>query len=53
MQAGAMDWDDLKLFPAGARFSRLADAARSVRLDATTIGRRIQRLERALAARAS
>ena len=43
-----MDWDDLKLFLAVARSSRLADAARSVGLDATTIGRRIQRLERAL-----
>ena len=43
-----MEWGDLKLFLAVARSGRLADAARSVGLDATTIGRRIQRLERAL-----
>ena len=43
-----MSWDDLKLFLAVARAGRLADAARSMRQDPTTIGRRLQRLESAL-----
>lgn len=43
-----MNWDDLRLFLAVARSSRLAGAARLIGQDATTIGRRLQRLERAL-----
>ena len=46
-----MNWDDLRLFLAVARSSRLASAASSVGQDATTIGRRIQRLERDLETR--
>ena len=43
-----MDWDDLKLFLAVARSGRLAEAAKSIGQDATTVGRRLSRLERAL-----
>ena len=43
-----MNWDDLKLFLAVARSSRLASAAKVVGQDATTVGRRLQRLEREL-----
>lgn len=42
------DWDDLRIFLAVARARRVAPAARSLGIDATTIGRRLQRLERAL-----
>lgn len=43
-----MNWDDLRLFLALVRSSRLASAARLVGLDATTVARRMQRLERTL-----
>lgn len=46
-----MNWDDLRIFLALARKGKLAQAAVSTGLDATTIGRRIARLETALGAR--
>ena len=45
-----MDWDDVRLFLALARAPRLGAAARRVGQDATTVSRRIQRLERQLQA---
>ncbi|WP_156680230.1 LysR family transcriptional regulator [Sphingomonas profundi] len=44
------DWDDLRIFLGVARARRLAPAARTLALDATTIGRRLGRLEAALGA---
>jgi DNA-binding transcriptional LysR family regulator len=44
------DWDDLRVFLAVARTRRIASAARVVGMDATTIGRRLGRLGRALEA---
>lgn len=41
-----MRWDDVRLFLALARTPRLSQAARRVGQDATTLSRRIQRLER-------
>lgn len=43
-----MNWDDLRIFLALARTGTLAAAARVSRQDATTISRRLQRLEKAL-----
>jgi DNA-binding transcriptional LysR family regulator len=42
------DWDDLRIFLAVARARRVAPAARMLGIDATTIGRRLARLEGAL-----
>jgi len=42
------DWDDLRVFLATARGGSFAAAASRLGMDATTVGRRIQRLERAL-----
>ncbi|WP_375194972.1 LysR family transcriptional regulator [Sphingobium sp.] len=42
------DWDDLRVFLAVARTRRMAPAARALGIDATTIARRIARLERNL-----
>jgi DNA-binding transcriptional LysR family regulator len=42
------DWDDLRVFLAVARTRKIAPAARSLGIDATTIARRLARLERAL-----
>ncbi|EQB31439.1 LysR family transcriptional regulator [Sphingobium ummariense] len=42
------DWDDLRVFLAVARARKLAPAARTLAMDATTIARRLGRLERAL-----
>jgi DNA-binding transcriptional LysR family regulator len=39
-----MHWDDLRIFLAVARVQKLAVAARSVGLDATTVSRRLDRL---------
>lgn len=39
-----MDWDDLRIFLAVARARKVAPAARSLGVDATTIGRRLTRL---------
>ncbi|MDF7777289.1 LysR family transcriptional regulator [Sphingomonas sp. AOB5] len=46
-----MNWDDLKLFLAVGRAGRLAIAAKAVGQDATTVSRRIRRLEQSLQAR--
>lgn len=43
-----VNWDDLRLFLAVARTSRLSTAARALGLDATTVGRRLDRLATAL-----
>ena len=40
-----MKWDDLKIFLAIARRRKLADAATELKIDITTISRRIKRLE--------
>ncbi len=45
-----MNWDDLKVFLAVARSQRLAVAAKSLGLDATTVSRRIERLSQNLGA---
>lgn len=45
------DWDDLRVFLAVARGESLSAAGRVLKLDAATVGRRIARLEAALAAR--
>lgn len=42
-----MDWNDLRIFLAVARAAQLARAARVLRIDATTVARRIRRLEAA------
>lgn len=46
-----INWDDLRIFLALARKGKLSLAAAATGLDATTIGRRISRLEAALDAR--
>jgi DNA-binding transcriptional LysR family regulator len=43
-----MNWDDLRVFLAVARSGQVARASPLLGLDATTVGRRIQRLEKAL-----
>ncbi|WP_408014330.1 LysR family transcriptional regulator [Rhizorhabdus dicambivorans] len=43
-----MRWDDLQFFLSLARTGLLAAAARQLEVDATTVGRRIRRLEREL-----
>jgi DNA-binding transcriptional LysR family regulator len=45
-----MNWDDLRVFLAVARAEGLSGAARGLRLDPATAGRRIARLERSLGA---
>ena len=44
----AMRWDDLQFFLTLARAGLLTTAARQLDVDATTVGRRIRRLERSL-----
>lgn len=44
----AMHWDDLQFFLSLARTGLLTTAARQLDVDATTVGRRIRRLERSL-----
>ncbi|WP_224363837.1 LysR family transcriptional regulator [Hyalangium versicolor] len=44
-------WDDLRYFLSIAREGSLAAAARTIRVDATTVGRRLAVLEKALGAR--
>lgn len=39
-----MHWDDLRIFLAAARSRTLSDAARKLGVDATTVGRRLERL---------
>lgn len=48
MQKHPMKWDDLRVFLAVARQSRLQSAGRSLGLDPATVGRRITALEEAL-----
>lgn len=45
------DWDDLKIFLAVARGESLSGAGKALRLDPATVGRRISKLEDAMAAR--
>lgn len=45
------DWDDLRIFLALARTKRMAPAAKALGMDATTISRRLARLEQALGTR--
>ena len=45
-----MDWDDLRIFLAVSRTESLSGAGRRLGMDASTIGRRIARLERAVGA---
>lgn len=51
MQKNPMRWDDLRVFLAVARQSRLQTAGRSLGLDPATVGRRITALEEALASK--
>lgn len=46
-----MNWDDLRIFLAVARAQRLSRAATALGMDATTIARRLRKLETALARR--
>ncbi|WP_439603518.1 LysR family transcriptional regulator, partial [Devosia sp.] len=46
-----MDWSDLPIFLAIARTGQLAKAAQALEIDATTAGRRLRRLEKALGER--
>src|SRR3546814_20620059 len=46
-----LNWDDLRIFLALARKAKLSHAARATGVDATTISRRIARLEAALGVR--
>ncbi|MFE3835684.1 LysR family transcriptional regulator [Pseudogemmobacter sonorensis] len=46
-----MDWDDLRVFLAVARGESLSAAARRLKIDAATVGRRVARLEEALGGR--
>ncbi len=46
-----MRWDDLRYLLAVARRGSLAEAARELRVDATTVGRRLTALEKALGTR--
>lgn len=45
-----LDWDDLRIFLAIARSKRIAEAARVLALDPTTVSRRLARLEDRLGA---
>ncbi|MBU3030406.1 LysR family transcriptional regulator [Paracoccus marinaquae] len=45
-----MDWDDLRIFLAVARAESLSGAGRRLAMDASTVGRRIARLEQAVEA---
>ncbi len=46
-----MDWDDLRIFLAVARADSLSGAGRRLAIDASTVGRRVARLEGALGAK--
>ncbi|UXU74884.1 MULTISPECIES: LysR family transcriptional regulator [unclassified Paracoccus (in: a-proteobacteria)] len=46
-----MDWDDLRIFLAVARADSLSGAGRRLGVDASTVGRRVARLEAALGAK--
>lgn len=49
--AGVIDWDDVRFFLAIHRHGTLAGAAGALGLDATTVGRRLARLEQTVDAR--
>lgn len=51
IDAGTLDWDDVRVFLAAAQVGGLAAAARALRLSQATVGRRLRRLEGALGAR--
>jgi DNA-binding transcriptional LysR family regulator len=51
MQKSAMKWDDLRVFLAVARQTRLLNAGRRLGLDPATVGRRVTALEEALGAK--
>ena len=51
MQKGTMRWDDLRVFLAVARQTRLMNAGRTLGLDPATVGRRVSALEEALGAK--
>jgi DNA-binding transcriptional LysR family regulator len=51
MQKSAMRWDDLRVFLAVARQTRLLNAGRKLGLDPATVGRRVTALEEALGAK--
>ncbi len=51
MQKGTMKWDDLRVFLAVARQSRLLSAGQALGLDPATVGRRVSALEEALGAK--
>ena len=44
------NWDDIRVFLAVARADGLTGAARQLKMDPSTVGRRIGRLERTLGA---
>lgn len=44
-----MDWDDLRIFLEVARTERLSEAAKRLRINASTVSRRLHRLETSLA----
>jgi len=46
-----IDWDDLRIFLAVSRTGTLARAAGSLRINATTVGRRLEKLEETAGAR--
>lgn len=46
-----MDWDDMRIFLAVARTDSLSGAGRRLGIDASTVGRRVARLEQALGAK--
>lgn len=48
MVVTAFDWDDLRYFLEVARLGTLSGAARALRIDHATVGRRVSALERAL-----
>jgi DNA-binding transcriptional LysR family regulator len=48
MASDELDWDDLRYFLAAARHQSLVAAARALSVEHTTVGRRVQALERAL-----
>ncbi len=48
MAFDTLDWDDLRVFLQAARAGNLSQAAKQMRLDHTTVGRRIAQLEAAL-----
>ncbi|VVP15729.1 HTH-type transcriptional regulator HdfR [Pseudomonas fluorescens] len=50
MAADQLNWDDLKIFLAVARTGNLVKAARKLRIDQSTVSRRITQLEYALGA---